>query len=160
MAVDGVPFGIIRKLSPSRKFRRVSATTVTFKQLRLELLQSVRIQVSQLRRRVEAAALLVIINDWPNAECLWWELLPDLKEPLMTLNFLPEVAVTPPDKAAGAAQFIGRHTEQLTYIMSEVESSCERRDNLELSDALEQWLIPWLDELSHSLKQWQEKAAA
>lgn len=145
--VDGVTLNLHRPAWSFESFRHVAATTISFEALMLQLLHLAREQVAQLRARSEAAVLLVLINDWPTVQRIWWNLLPDLKEPLVTLSFIPELGRHPVSPCSVPTETCARQAEELGHIQQEVEGHCAQRNALALSDTLEQRLLPWLDQL-------------
>ena len=38
--------------------------------------------------------------------------------------------------------------------MSKVDSACDSQDNIQLSDALEKWALPWLQNLREHIRLW------
>ncbi len=147
LVVDGVTLNLHRPAWAFESFQHVAATTISFEALMSQLLHLAREQVAQLRSRSEAAVLLVLINEWPAAQRIWWNLLPDLKEPLVTLSFLPELGHHPVPLGSVPTETCARQAEELGRIQQEVEGHCAQRDALALSDTLEQRLLPWLDQL-------------
>jgi len=156
LTVDGMALNLGDTSLPSRRFKRVVASTISFDQLRFQLLRAARKQVEHLKSRVEGAVLLALINDWPVVQRCWWDLLPDLKEPLVTLSFCTELFPQPPPLPLSV--FRGRviEAEHLGRLLSELESICEQRDGASFSDALEQRLLPWLEQLDDSLARFNE----
>ena len=156
MVVEGVTPDLQRPAWSFDTFHQVVAATISFDDLAFQLLRLARQQVAQLRARAEAAVLLVLIHEWPGVQRIWWDLLPDLKEPLVTLSFLPDLGRptagpldAPAATCAGQAQELGR-------IQQEVEGHCAFHDTLALSDTLEHRLLPWLTQLLDTLAQLHE----
>jgi hypothetical protein len=152
LLVDGVPFnvGITSRL---RSFRSIAASTIGFDQLPLQLLSVAREQVNQLIGRVRSLVLTVVINDWAVAQEIWWKLLPDLKEPLLTLHFFPKICAA---ERKDISQALASHLDKLGQILAKLDHICIRRDQLALSDAFERSITPWLEEVKASLENWHQ----
>jgi hypothetical protein len=151
LAVNGVPVSLGESMSPFKTFHKVVARTIGFGQLSFQLVEVAADQVNLLHDRVERLALQVMINEWAKAEEMWWDLLPDLKDPLMTLSFVPPGIEFLPNGDEISAKSIKRFTQDLVVIMEEIERILARQELIELSNALENQLMPWLRALGHCL---------
>lgn len=156
MVVDGVTLNLQRPAWSFDTFHHVVAATISFDDLAFQLLRLAREQVAQLRTRGEAAVLLVLINEWPGVQRIWWNLLPDLKEPLVTLSFLPELGRPTAGPLVAPAATCASQAQELGRIQQEVEGHCAFHDALALSDTLEHRLLPWLAQLDTTLAQLHE----
>ncbi len=149
--VNGAAVNLNEPMPPFKTFHKVVARTVGFGQLSFQLVTVAADQVNALHERVERLSLQMMINEWSRAEALWWELLPDLKDPLMTLSFVPSsIEILPFGQEIGA-KAIKRFAQDLVAILEEIEQIIGRQDLIELSNALENHLMPWLRGLGHCL---------
>lgn len=160
LVVDGVTLNLQKPAWPFENFHHVAAATISFDELAFQLLRLAREQVGQLTARAEAAVLLVLINEWPAVQRIWWNLLPDLKEPLVTLSFLPELGLPPASPFAAPTVACARQAEELGRIQQEIEAHSAHHDALAISDTLEQRLLPWLAQLGATLEHLNETPQA
>lgn len=153
LVVDGVSLNLQKPAWPLQTFHQIAAASISFPKLRFQLVRLAREQVGQLRARAEAAVLPVLINDWHAVHRIWWNLLPDLKEPLVTLSFLPEPGYPAAPLFSTPTAECARQAEELGHIQQEVAAGFASRDAVAISDTLEQRLLPWLDRLGAALEQ-------
>lgn len=151
LTVNGAPVSLVDSMSPFKTFQKVVARTIGFNQLSFQLVGVAADQVNSLHDRVERLALQVMINDWPKAEAMWWDLLPDLKDPLLTMTFIPQVVEMLPFGEEIGPKAIKRFSDGLVLILQKIELILDRQELLELSNALENDLLPWLRGLGHCL---------
>jgi hypothetical protein len=151
LTINGTPVGLAESLSPFKTFHKIAARTISFNQLGFQLVAVAADQVNTLHERVERLALQVMINDWAKAEKLWWDLMPELKDPLLTLSFVPPSVEMLPHGDGINARALKRFTLDMVKILDEIEEILTRKELLELSDALENQLLPWLRGLGHCL---------
>jgi hypothetical protein len=160
LTINGTPVSLGESLSPFKTFHKIAARTIGFNQLGFQLVAVAADQVNSLHERVERLSLQVMINDWPKAEQLWWDLMPELKDPLLTLSFVPPSAEALPHGADIGEKALKRFTLDLVKILEEIEGILTRKELLELSDALENQLLPWLRGLGHCLYRFHGPEAA
>jgi hypothetical protein len=151
LTVNGTPVSLGESLSPFKTFHKIAARTIRFDQLGFQLVAVAADQVNTLHERVERLALQVMINEWPKAEQLWLDLMPELKDPLLTLSFVPPNVEFLPHGQEIGAKAVKRFTIDLAKILENIEEILTRKELLELSDALENDLLPWLRSLGHCL---------
>jgi hypothetical protein len=151
LTVNGTPVGLGDSLLKFKSFHKITARTISFGQLGYQLVAVAADQVNVLHERVERLALQVMINDWHKAEQLWWDLMPELKDPLLTLSFVPPSVEDMPHGEDISAKALKRFSLDLVKILEEIEEILTRKELLELSDALENQLLPWLRGLGHCL---------
>jgi hypothetical protein len=151
LTINGTPVSLGESLSPFKTFHKIAARTIGFDQLGFQLVAVAAEQVNALHERVERLALQVMINDWSKAEKLWWDLMPELKDPLLTLSFVPPSAELLPHGQEIGAKALKRFTNDLVKIFEDIDEILTRKELLELSDALENRLLPWLRGLGHCL---------
>ena len=151
LTINGTPVGVGDSLLRFKSFHKIAARTIGFNQLGFQLVAVAADQVNALHDRVEALSLQVMINDWQKAEQLWWDLMPELKDPLLTLSFVPASVETLPHGEEINAAALKRFTIDLVKIFEHIDDILTRKELLELSDALENELLPWLRGLGHCL---------
>jgi hypothetical protein len=151
LTVNGVPVSLGESMSPFKTFHKIVARTIGFNQLSLQLVAVAADQVNTLHERVQRMALQVMINEWHKAEEMWWDLMPDLKDPLMTLSFIPQAIEMMPNGEEISAKAIKKFTHDLVVILEEIDRIIARQELLEFSNALENDLLPWLRGLGHCL---------
>ena len=152
LAVDGcavdlsVPLGKI-------SFRRVDAVTVPLGEVPLLLLTTAARQVTKAQASVDAALTLVLINNPATARELWWNITSQFKEPVLTLSLMPESLC---QTWCGTTFHKLRRwqLEQIAIIVQKVDDACDSLDNIQLSDALEKLVLPWLDRMAEHIRLW------
>lgn len=156
--VDGCPLDLSLPLE-RRTFCRIDAVTIPLDELPLLLLATAGQQVERARASVEAALTLVLINHPSTARELWWSLASQLKNPVLTLSLMPEDLCR---QCCGTSFHKLRRwqLEQIALIVRRVDAVCDAQDNLQLSDALERLVLPWLDKLGEHIRLWQENTEA
>ena len=160
MSVDGEPANLSFPTDNQRAFCRVEAGTVALQETSLLLLKTALQQTGHVRECVETALTLVLINDIRVAREIWWNLAPQLKEPVLTLSLLPDNACGPANGCAPLTQLRRWQLEQIAAIIKDVDAVCHSEDAIPLSDALENRVLPWLQELSELISLWQETMMA
>lgn len=150
--VDGVPADLTQPLAP-RSFGRVDAVTIPLEELPLFLLTVAGKQAERARAAVEQALTLVLINSAAAARELWWNVAGQLKDPILTLSLMPENLCR---LRCGTAfgQLRRWQLEQIAVIISRVDAACDSTDNISLSDALENQVLPWLEKLQEHIRLW------
>jgi hypothetical protein len=140
-------------------FRRVDAITIPLGELPLLLLTTAGQQVSRARASVETALTLVLINDHSKARELWWSVAGQLKEPVLTLSLMPEHLCQ-----AWCGTTFGKlrrwQLEQVSLLLRRVDEACDMQDNIQLSDALEKLVLPWLEKLGEHIRLWRDATLA
>jgi hypothetical protein len=140
-------------------FLRVDAITVPLTDLPLVLLTTAAQQVSRAQAAVRETFTLVLINDPFIARELWWKIAGQLKEPVLTLSLMPENLC---EVWCGTTFHKLRRwqLEQIAMIIRRVDEACDSQDNLQLSDALEKSVLPWLEKLGEHIRLWHEATLA
>lgn len=151
LTVNGIPVSLGESMSPFKTFHKVVARTIGFGQLSFQLVGVAADQVNTLHERVQRMSLQVMINEWRKAEEMWWDLMPDLKDPLLTLSFVPQAVEALPHGNEIGSKAVKKFTQDLVKILENIEQIIHRQDLLELSNALENDLLPWLRGLGHCL---------
>jgi hypothetical protein len=103
---------------------------------------------------------MVLINDGALAREFWWELTSDLKQPLVTLTFMPNHSYANPGGGASISQLRKWQLQQLGAILKDVDEACHAYDTMQLAGALETRVMPWLESLSASLNLMRETLLA
>jgi hypothetical protein len=160
LTVDGKPANLSQALTSKGSFSRVQAETIGLDDMPMQILKTARQQIAGVRDKVEAAVPLVLINDGVLAREFWWELTRRLKEPLLTLSLLPDNACGPENGRASLSQLRKWQLQQLANIIQDVDESCQNEDTLALSNALENRVLRWLDQLQDLVTLWHETVSA
>jgi hypothetical protein len=158
-AVDGCPVNLSLPLADRRAVCRIDAETLPLQELPLLLLTNAAQQVDRARASVEAALTLVLINDPATARELWWNLACQLKEPVLTLSLMPE-SLCQLNCGTPFHQLRRWQLEQIAIIVRKVDAACDSQDNIQLSDALEKLVLPWLQKLEEHIQLWHEATLA
>ena len=158
-AVDGCPVNLSLPLVDQRAFCRIDAETIPLEELPLLLLTTAGQQVDRARESVEAALTLVLINNRSTARELWWKIACQLKEPVLTLSLMPENLC---QLCCGTTFHKLRRwqLEQIAVIVRKVDAACDSKDNIQLSDALEKLVLPWLQNLGEHIRLWHDATLA
>jgi hypothetical protein len=158
-AVDGCPVNLALPLVDNGAFCRVDAETIPLEELPLLLLTTAGQQVDRARESVEAALTLVLINNHSTARELWWKIACQLKEPVLTLSLMPEDLC---QLCCGTSFHKLRRwqLEQIAVIVRNVDAAGDSQDNIQLSDALEKLVLPWLQKLDEHIRLWHDATQA
>lgn len=151
LMVNGVPINLGDPVSPFKTFQKVVGRTIPFSQLSIQLVSVAADQVNSLHERVQHLALQVMINDWSKAEELWWDLMPQLKDPLLTLSFVPQSIAALPNGEEINEKSIRKFAADLVTIFEQMEAIIARKELLEFSNALEHQVLPWLRAVGHCI---------
>jgi hypothetical protein len=160
LSVDDEPLNLALPLVKGSGFCRVEAETIPLEERSLLLLKTALQQVGQARECVETAITLILINDARVARELWWNLARQLKEPVLTLSLLPDSACGPANGGASLTQLRKWQLEQIAAIIKDVDAVCHSEDTIPLSNALENRVLPWLQNLNELVILWHETAQA
>lgn len=114
---------------------------------------AVRGSIHKLTSHLETLALLATINEWPTVEMRWWDLLPELRSCVVRLAGLSEDGGDSLETVRIGQWTLGKHLDSLSGILREISACLGRTNSLELSDTLEQRLVPWLRQLDQILEQ-------
>jgi len=160
LSVDGESLNLALPLKHHGTFSRVDAGTADLKETSILLLKTALQQADLARECVETAITLVLINDGRVARELWWNLARQLKEPVLTLSLLPDNACGPTNGGASLTQLRKWQLEQVGAIIRDVNEACHSEDTIRLSNALENRVLPWLQQLCELINLWHETALA
>jgi len=160
LSVDGESVNLALPLTHDGTFCRVVAETAALKERSVLLLKTALQQVESARECVETAITLVIINDGCVARELWWNLARLLKEPVLTLSLLPDNTCGAGHGGASLSQLRKWQLEQVAAIIRDVDQACHSEDTIPLSNALENRVLPWLQNLSELINLWHDTAMA
>jgi len=158
MNIDDEPVNLALPLVNTRGFHRVEAETIPLEEKTLLLLKTALQQADQAREYVETAVALVLINEVHVARELWWNLARQLKEPVLTLSLLPDDVCGPANGRASLTQLRKWQLEQIAVIIKDVDAVCHAEDTIPLSNALENRVLPWLQNLTELIILWHETA--
>lgn len=156
LRVDDEPVNLALPLAKASGFCRIDTETIPLEERFLFLLKTAFQQADRARECVETAITLVLINDARVARELWWNLARQLKEPVLTLSLLPDNACGPANGRASLTQLRKWQFEQIAVIIKEVDAVCHSEDTLPLSNALENRVLPWLQNLIELNVLWYE----
>ena len=160
LSVDGEPVNLALPLNHDGAFCRIDAGTAALKETSVLLLKTALQQAELAREYVETAVTLVLINDGRVARELWWNLARQLKEPVLTLSLLPDNACGPANGGASLTQLRKWQLEQVAAIIRDVDEACRSEDTIPLSNALENRVLPWLQQLNELISLWHDTAVA
>lgn len=160
LSIDGQPVNLALPLRGQGIFYRVEAGTVALEETSLLLLKKAFQQTEYARECVETALTLVLINSNQVAHEIWWNLATVLKEPVLTLSLLPDNVCGSPDGLASPTQLRKWQLEQIAAVIRDVDKVCYSNDPLPLSNALENRVLPWLQNLSELVTLWHETVLA
>lgn len=156
LAVDGAPINLTQPPDDEKSFASIEAETMGLHDVPAQLIKAALQQAVSLRERVQSAVSIVMINERERVEDLWWGLSLALKEPLLTLSLLPESSYGVGAGQASFTQLRKWQIEQLGNVIRDVNLACDWEDPTVLSDALELRVLPWIENLTASLKLWHE----
>jgi len=159
LQVDGYAANLDLPLMYNGAFSRVEAKTVALDESFVLVLQTASQQARQVRDCVETALTLVLINNQNVAREIWWNLARHLKEPVFTLSLLPDHLCGPANGSASLKQLRKWQLEQVATIIREVDDACNNGGTIQISDALENRVLPWLENLSDLIQFWHETVA-
>ena len=158
--VDGYPTNLAMPLPRFGKFSRIEAESVALDESVLLLLKTAYQQTNHARECVETALTLVLINNANVARELWWNLAHQLKEPVLTLSLLPDHLCGQTNGSASLKQLRKWQLEQVAAIIRAVDQACQTGDTIQISNALESRVLPWLEKLGELIQLWHETALA
>lgn len=139
-------------------FATVQASSIGAGELSRQMIRVARAQTQALQVRVEAAQWLVLINEWPVVERIWWDLAPDFKAHILGLGFIRDLSVG--ETTGDLGKRLPSHCRELNPIQKLIEDRLANRDPVGLSSALEYRLGPWLAQLAYYLARIDETQTA
>jgi len=154
--VDGQLLDPTQTLAKQGPFTRVEGESIDLALIPLRLVKIALQQTDRLKELITSAITLVVINDSRSAREYWWNLARGLKQPLLTLSFMPENGYGPTQGSASLGQLRKWQLEQLACIIKDVDHTCSSDDSTALSNALEHRVLPWLNALHACLELWHE----
>lgn len=156
ISVDGKPAGVTQPNVVVEAFARVEGETIGVAEVPVQLIRGALHQTGVVRARAQTAVDLILINDGRHGRELWWTLSTALKEPLLTLSLVPDAICGPENGRASLIQLRKWQLEQLGCVIQDVDDACKWDDPGLLSEAVEQRVLTWLDNLHESLQMWNE----
>jgi len=154
--VDGQLLDPTQTLAKQGPFTRVEGESIDLALIPLRLVKIALQQTDRLKELIASAITLVVINDSRSSREYWWNLARGLKQPLLTLSFMPENGYGPTQGSASLGQLRKWQLEQLACIIKDVDNTCASDDSTALSNALEHRVLPWLNALHACLELWHE----
>jgi hypothetical protein len=158
--IDGYAADLSLPLTHAGSFFCVEAESVALDESEILLLKTALQQTQHARECVDTAMTLVLINNREIARELWWNLACQLKNPILTLSLLPDHFCGPAKGRAPLKQLRKWQLEQVAVIIREVDRACHTGDTIQISNALESRVLPWLEKLSELIQLWHETALA
>jgi len=160
MSVDGHVINLALPLNQQRTFSRIDAESIALEDNDIMLLKTAAQQTGYARECVETALTLVLINDCKVAQELWWNLALQLKQPIVTLSYLPDEFCGTSMAGAPLKKLRKWQLEQVASIIREVDLACLTGDTILVSNAMESRVLPWLCQLQDLIHLWLETALA
>jgi hypothetical protein len=154
LSVDGKAVDLSRPEARMLEFSRIEAETMPLEQMPIQVLRNAMRQAALATEHTLTAVTLVIINEADYAWEIWWNLVRDLKAPLVTLSLMPETASGPVTAGASLLQLRKWQLQQLGSIITDVDETCGLEETVALSNALEYRVLPWLEGLETLLELW------
>lgn len=149
--VDGKAMSLHSSLEEIGEYKIVAARTAGIDFLGVELLTSARRQTQELIDRVRQISLLVLINNAKAGKELWLDLQPDLREPLLTLSFLPEISQISPEGVPALTPSLIALTEELAGLSRRMDALTSLEcDVLTLSEGFD-LVLSWLNNLMEAI---------
>jgi hypothetical protein len=153
LSVDGIEVSLLHPPDWASPFHTIAGRTISLHDYSQQLLLRVLQQVDQVCHRTEELVLLVLINEWPAMDWLWRTLQSDIQAPMVKLGLLQEFLNLQPQSADTPANQLGLFWREFRATWHRLDEVYLRQDKLALSDALEQDLLPWLNNLRRCLVQ-------
>jgi hypothetical protein len=138
-------------LSAPDQSLHIVGQSIGLDQMPLYLVEIAIQQTAQAHTDAQRAVSHVMINEALRGQELWRNLSQGLKQPLLTLNELPDWVCGPANGSASPMQLRHWQLQQLADIIQEVDRACQAGDPTALSDALEARVLPWLEGLQEML---------
>jgi hypothetical protein len=160
MSIDGHPVNLALPFSHQGTFSRVEAESISLEESEILLLKTALQQTGCARECVETALTLVLINDRQVAIELWWSLALQLKQPIVTLSYLPDEFSGMATAGAPLKKLRKWQLEQVASIIRDVDLCCVTGDTIMVSNAMENRVLPWLCQLQDLIALWLETALA
>jgi hypothetical protein len=158
--IDGCPINLSLPLPGDYVFSRIEAESIDLDESAVLVLKTAMCQAGHTRDCVETALTLVLINSAEVARELWWNLARQLKEPVLTLSLLPDHLCGPSNAGASLKQLRKWQLEQVAAIIRDVDAACNTGDTIQISNALERRVLPWLAQLNELILLWHETVLA
>ncbi|HZI32678.1 MAG TPA: hypothetical protein VFF11_10070 [Candidatus Binatia bacterium] len=159
ISVDGWPADLTQTFPEDLRYTLVEAESIPLDELPLLLLNTAQQQVDRARDAVEKAMTLVLINNAATARELWWNHAHLLKDPVLTLSLMPDYVCRLCSNMS-FEQLRKWQLEQIAAIIREVDQACDTGDNIQISDALEGRVLPWLQKLADLVRLWYQAVSA
>ncbi len=138
----------------------MEAESVALDESSVLVLQAAKQQAQHANEAIESAVTLVLINPRNVAREIWWTLARQLKEPVVTLSLLPDHLCYQASGSAPLKQLRKWQLEQIAIIIREVDEISRTGHAIQLSDALENRVLPWLQNLLGLISLWHETVTA
>jgi len=115
----------------------------------LQVLKSSQAANDLVIARIEAMQLLILINRWPVIRRMWIDLIPDFKLTMLQLFYLQDLCNLDFAKVRLGHLSLESHWATLGDVQREIKETLDSEvSRVELSNLLEQKLLPWLRTLA------------
>lgn len=162
LKLDGQPVITERLFTPGYDgCKEAAGVTMALEDLGHDLARIAIRQIRELEIRLHELGLQVLINDATVSRRLWWLTVPHLKEPLMTIAFIPEhqnPGVPPNQKLLEICR--GSLATQLGILIDQLENTANDGEPVALAEMLESRLLPWYEGVRTWLEHWNETTTA
>ncbi|NBV22187.1 MAG: hypothetical protein EBS05_09755 [Proteobacteria bacterium] len=143
ISLDGWPVDTSTPLPTELSAKVVASRTTSFQDLPAHLVQLAREQAINLQSKLERTSLRMAINEAAAARQLWWNLVPELHELLVTLCLVNRLR----NVGAGASAAFS-----LGALLSRIEGNLAMPgEGFEISDHVEIELRQWLEVVEREL---------
>lgn len=153
LSVDGVEISLLHPPEWPSPCQTIAGRTISLQDYSQQLLLRILQQIHQVCHRTEELVLLVLINEWPAIEWLWRTLQSDIQAPMVKLGLLQEFINLRIQTTSIPANQLTVFWREFRSIWHRLETVYSQQDKFVLSDALEQDLLPWLNNVRSCLIQ-------
>ena len=154
LTVDGEPISLSQVSCVKGGFSLVQAFSIGFSELAESVASTTRLQVCELKSKVDNAVTLVLINPWGPALKYLTQVEAELRTLLVVLHFLQELTGSPMMNIQFGNRTLLEHLSEFLSIINCIDQAEIQQDVITLSDVLENKLSPWLQTLIGYLSNW------
>jgi len=154
LTVDGKAISLSQVSGMKGEFCLVQAFSIGFAELAQSVAITTRLQVCELKSKVDAAVTLVLINPWTPALQHLKQLEAELRTLLVVLHFLQELTGSPMMNIQFGNRTMLEHLSEFLSIINSIDHAESKQNLILLSDVLENKLSPWLNTLIGYLGNW------
>ncbi len=154
LTVDGQPISLTQVSGVKEGFSLVQAFSIGFAELAESVASTTRLQVCELKSKVDSAVTLVLINPWGPVHQQLKQLEGELRTLLVVLHFLQELTGSPMTNILFGNRTLLEHLSEFLAIINCLDQAETQQNVITLSDVLENKLSPWLQTLIGYLSNW------